>query len=51
MAKSKNNKYRNPLTNFRVPQKDRKMPLTSLEDIANPEEDDYFTIDSTDDGI
>lgn len=51
MAKSKGDKYKNPLTNFRVPYKDRRLPSPSLEDIHDSKKTEFFTAGNKDNDI
>ncbi|NLW06905.1 MAG: hypothetical protein GX039_02825 [Clostridia bacterium] len=42
MARS--DKYKNPLTNFKLPPEERKFPAPSLEDLRDSKKTEFFTL-------
>lgn len=46
---AKGDKYKNPLTNFKLPAKDRQLPAPSLEDLRDSKKTEFFTLDNSKD--
>jgi len=48
MVKNKGDKYKNAIINYQLPDKDKKLPLPSREDIRDSEKTEFFSIEDKD---